>query len=714
MTAARETDTAPGASAAVALADVQRLLSLFTQGLSGRYLHLKPTDALTGDFRPDGGTTDGTSIYLPAAVDSFDTARHNLGVYRVSVLHQLGFYEGGTFEFSLAPDASAAPLAPGNVRATKRVTPLPTDRPTDLEQFFSQWPAPRAMRRLFMTLEDLRIDAAMRVRYPGVRDDLARVLAHALAQRLAGDAAATAEAPGSAAAPLFEALVRYSLGADRTALLSGDRTGLLALMLDAAHTLEQPGASVYDTVQAATVCYRAMARALGAAGHPDEATPEQSAPPAPAGGPTQPGGEGGDEAGMDDPLLHDDDLAGAPVDFRGEVRPELVQRQLRAGNTGTLLDAGAADESEALTPAERKRLEHERYTDQSALRRAFGSVGTGTRSYLYDEWDYHRQAYLKGWCRLFEHPLKGDDTDFIRGVRERHAVLAHQVKRQFKFIKPESYQRVRRVSDGEELELDGVIEAVIDRRAGHATDEHVYRRRDRALREVSAVFLLDMSASTDFAVPDRDAPPPPPAEPPPPRPGSEFVYAFWHDYPESAPAPAKRRVIDVAKESLALMAQALETLGDAYAIYGFSGYGRDDVEFHVAKEFDDRLNARTWSAMAAMQPRRSTRMGPAIRHALAKLAPQAARMKVMIIVSDGYPQDCDYGPDRNDDEYGIQDTAAALREAQQKGVQTFCMTIDPAGHDYLRRMCPDDRYLVLDEVADLPRELSKVYRALTA
>jgi nitric oxide reductase NorD protein len=106
-------------------------------------------------------------------------------------------------------------------------------------------------------------------------------------------------------------------------------------------------------------------------------------------------------------------------------------------------------------------------------------------------------------------------------------------------------------------------------------------------------------------------------------------------------------------------------------------------------------------------------MGPAIRHAVARLRGQPTRLKLLVMISDGYPQDRDYGPDRDDDEYGIQDTAQALREAQQAGVLSFCITVDPAGHDYLRRMCPDDRYLVIDEVAALPRELAKVYRALT-
>jgi nitric oxide reductase NorD protein len=172
-------------------------------------------------------------------------------------------------------------------------------------------------------------------------------------------------------------------------------------------------------------------------------------------------------------------------------------------------------------------------------------------------------------------------------------------------------------------------------------------------------------------------------------------------------------VIDVARESLALMCEALETLGDRYAVYGFSGYGHDEVEFYVAKAFEDRLAARTWAAMAAMKPRRSTRMGPAIRHAVAKLQRQDAKMRLLIVISDGYPEDHDYGPDRSDHEYGIQDTARALQEAERAGVQTFCVTIDRAGRDYLRRMCADERYMVIDEVEDLPEALTKVYRALT-
>ena len=160
------------------------------------------------------------------------------------------------------------------------------------------------------------------------------------------------------------------------------------------------------------------------------------------------------------------------------------------------------------------------------------------------------------------------------------------------------------------------------------------------------------------------------------------------------------------------MSAALEKLGDSYGIYGFSGYGRECVEFYVAKEPGEPFTGRTLEAIASMKPRRSTRMGPAIRHATAKLIASGNAMKLLIILSDGFPQDSDYGPVRGDHEYGLMDTARALQEAGNKGVELFCVTVDRSGNDYLKRMCPPNRYLIIDEIEDLPEKLSQVYQTL--
>jgi nitric oxide reductase activation protein len=340
-------------------------------------------------------------------------------------------------------------------------------------------------------------------------------------------------------------------------------------------------------------------------------------------------------------------------------------------------------------------------------RAATSTTTGGDRSFLYDEWDSNACRYLPSWCRVNERPLVGGDPAFISEVRRRHAALARQVRRQFSMITAESWRRLRRERDGRELDLDEVVASMVDRRRGIIDDEHLHIRQVRAAREVAAAFLLDMSASTSSAAVTVEAPPrPPPVE----SKEIEYPWLSWDDHPPAA--PPDRTVLDLAKESLALMCDALQVLGDEHAIYGFSGAGRDDVEFFVAKELTEASSARTWTRLAAMTSRQYTRMGPAIRHATMKLHGHAARTRFLVVVSDGYPQDRDYGPDRNDRSYGIADTAKALEEAEQVGVLTFCITVDPAGHDYLREMCPDERYLVIDDVNALPGELTKLYRSL--
>jgi nitric oxide reductase NorD protein len=672
---------APAASPQrVCFGDIQRFLGLFAEGLAGNFIHLKLFETKPGE-RAGRISTDGDSIYLPPFMADFATAEQNLGAYRIAVLHQIGYFVEGTFDFD------PAKLAP----PPERGTIPPTRKDSALESFFATAHRPALLRRIFRIVEDLRIDIALRRRYPGARADLDRVLAHALARR----AGTGAMRPLSA---MIEALVQYSLGAPREALLA-QSNGALDSLLNEAATVEKEGAGVHDSARAALRICAELERMLRRASR------------SPVGG-------------RDDETFRDPDSSeaaefelvdsGSPmVEFRGELIPERFDK-LRGGpfaRAGRKIlspamavqkhEAAAAENAEPVLP-------------RIAAASSRPPASDGPRSFLYDEWDYHGQSYLSGWCRVYEHTLRGDDFEYIHDVRRRHATLANRVRHQFARIKPHSWRRVHRTIDGDELELDAIIDALIDRQAGRTADSHLYLRRDRALRDVAAAFLVDMSASTDFHVPDPATIPVAMATAPAQAPDSGLYLYGSHDEPGDAISAPRRRVIDVSKDALALMCDALQTLGDNFAIYGFSGDGRDNVEFHVAKEFGNPLSARTWAALAAMQPRRSTRMGPAIRHALTKLAREPAGVKVLIIISDGYPEDHDYGADRNDREYGIQDTARALREAEGAGVVDFCVTIDPAGNDYLRRMCAPSRYLVIDEVAALPRELTKVYRTLTS
>ena len=323
------------------------------------------------------------------------------------------------------------------------------------------------------------------------------------------------------------------------------------------------------------------------------------------------------------------------------------------------------------------------------------------REQYYDEWDYKIMDYRRRWCRLVEILDPDEDLNFYESSIRDHAKLQAAVRAQLSRLKPELLVKRTGMIDGEWLDLERAIDAVIDRKLGQTPSEQIYIQSQRRGRDVATLFLLDMSASTDDRIdaePQGDAP--------------EYHDFDWDDdyvFVE----PEGDRIIDLEKHAVIQMCEALEALGDAYAVAGFSGYGRDQVEYFQCKSFSEPLNAQSRARIGGIKACRSTRMGPAIRHAAQKLQETDSRIKALIMISDGYPQDHDYGNDRNDKAYGIHDTTKALVEAKKLGIQSFCLTVDPSGHDYLRQMCPDRQYMVIQDVTQLPSELSKVYRSLT-
>jgi hypothetical protein len=654
-----------GVAPAVRAADIQRVLALFAHGLAGRTLLVKPSDEAPPIGRTSVIGTDGATVVVPEAIDGLASARENFGAYLVRVLHQLGQIEEGTYAFAAQHDAAA-------------------------------WQDGTLFRRLFVLLEDRRIDLAVQRRYPGVVADLDRVLARA-----------RSELPPAEDDDRYRALVRWSLGGRAD---GGERTDAIRdAMVRMAGRVERSDATAADSARVALMLCRVFAALEADAARAFAAEAEARADPLLDDETSVPDQSGGGLAEHGDAeAVQTGELNGPSIDLYGTLTATSLIEQLLKGQLGTIpdevawaLDGGDGHEEEEPSSDEDRPLPLAGHGGPPGL---FDS----DESFLYDEWDYHQQRYLEAWCRLHERRLRGDDHDFMAGVRRRHPDLAARVRRTFSSVRPESWQRVHTTSDGEELDLDAVITAMVDRRAGRAGDERLYIRRERALREVAAAFLVDVSGSTSTPVPDPDVVAPASKT-------EEDEDEYFHNWGAEAavPAPPERRVLDVAKDAIALMCDALRILGDEHAIYGFSGEGRDSVEFYVAKDFRDRPSSAAFAALAALEPRRYTRMGPAIRHAVSKLVKQPARTKVLIVVSDGYPQDKDYGPRRGDNDYGLHDTARALEEAERARITTFCVTVDPAGYDYLRRMCAEDRYLVIDDVRTLPRELTKIYRVLT-
>ncbi|HVO93048.1 MAG TPA: VWA domain-containing protein, partial [Terriglobales bacterium] len=419
------------------------------------------------------------------------------------------------------------------------------------------------------------------------------------------------------------------------------------------------------------------------------------------------------------------------VDYRGEFRPELAQlltqaransreqrKSLTAEELADLLHSQRApkprdsdQEGEEQDPQTAqmvqnlmRELERRDPRMQSVQRRPSHQADEDTgpltanqpNSFIYDEWDVFANRYRSRWCRVYEKVMPIGDLNFYRQTLLRHAGLLEKIRREFEQVVPELYRKEKRLPDGPDHDLDAAIEAVTDLRVGISPSEKIFWRQRKIDRDVAVAFLLDMSGSTGEAIKTVMVPPSVATE--------SAVLSIER---------AQRRIIDVEKEAIVLMMDALESIGDRYGIYGFSGHGRENVEFYVIKDIDEDFNADIGKRFGRIGPLHATRMGPAIRHTLSKLRYEQTRSKFLFLISDGRPQDRGYSQDGAEKAYAVQDTRMALLEARREGVQPFCLTVDKEGNDYLRAMMDDFSYEVLADVSLLPRRLPQLYRKLT-
>ena len=365
----------------------------------------------------------------------------------------------------------------------------------------------------------------------------------------------------------------------------------------------------------------------------------------------------------------------APNAFAAQINGETGEMEVSVDGEAVALppDAQAAAQSlvqdlgqvppEALTPA-----------GDGAWTPADGEMGAPElksdrdADFRYDEWDYHRNAYRRGWCHVYEMEVKPGDGSFVRETRQRYAPFIAQLKRKFEAVRGED-RILGRQPEGEEIDLDALVEAKNDRKCGAEPSPRLFSRRVRNERSLAAMFMVDMSGST------------------------------------------KGWVNDAEREALVMLCEALEKLGDSYAIYGFSGWTRTRCDIYRIKSFADAYDDAVRARIDAIEAKDYTRMGVAIRHLTHLLTQQPARHKLLVTLSDGRPDD--FG-DEYRGNYGIEDTRRALQEARRQGIRSYCVTIDRHGQDYLKHMMGPASYTVLDDVKKLPLKVADIYRRLTA
>ena len=590
---------------------------------------------------------------------------------------------------------------------------------SELTRFYGLFPQPALARDLFNLVEGQRIDSRLRAAYPGIRRDMDMIRAASAEDR--PDLASLPEASA-----VVEALLQHTLGleTDLSPLPAAVRNAVVAAreLLD---EIADPEATVSEAADLTARIYLLIER--GSPERDAQRMPGGGAPEPPPGYEPEPGGDadGGppDVDGLNTDEYEDAQLPPYMTPIMEELvrqRPDLAKKDPEATGETQATEDGEGENPDPLEDAEQVmntsqvEIGHGDHAEDDVAQAGDAGdeeiepgagdaasseetegggltpeqlgasmapqqaedpeVDLGEREFLYDEWDFKIEDYRPSWVTLRERRATRTQEGFVAATFHEYGGIVTQIRRSFQLMRPERMRKMRYQTEGDDLDTEGLVEYVVDRRARVTPSGRVYVQRDKRERDVTTAFLIDMSSSTDRKVDGR------------------------------------KRVMDLEKEGLLLMCEALEAIRDEYCIYGFSGDGREDSEFYVVKELGERYDDRVKGRIGGIYARRKTRMGPAIRHTTARLAGADSAVKVMILLTDGKPYDSDT---YQDNQYAQEDTKMALREAKREKIHLFCVTVDTEGADYLPHMYSDANFVVIDDIRSLPQRLPQLYRRLT-
>ena len=555
--------------------------------------------------------TDGEVIYLPEIVARLDNQPDNFQLLKSMVAHLWAQTRFGTLN-------------------------------VDLVEFAAGYPEPEQVHGVFHALETLRLDARIAAELPGLYRRM-RALSERLEDPpLEGAWTAAAHELGQPSATVDDSLRwvgrLYELGAPPRRCYQG-QIDPAAAWAARCERLQRDKARLRESL-------RVLAQEI-AEGRPDRTPPDRFEL------------RESEDREVNSPQRLEVMLSEQPLPIPDRLREQL---------TSILLDLGEIP-PEYLTPAGEGEYDAALFEQpQLNPEEVWGGTYHEEGAFLYNEWDTARQAYKKNWCVLREIEVAAGDPGFHAATLGKYAGFLHSLRRTFEILRGED-RLLKRRNDGEDIDIDALVEAWGDVHMGLEMTDRLFTRMHKDERNIAVMFMVDMSGST----------------------------RGW--------------INDAEREALILMAEALNTLGDRYAIYGFSGWTRKRCEAFRVKDFDEPWGDQVIGRVCGIEPKDYTRMGAPIRHLAQKLKQVEARTKLLVTLSDGKPDDYDL---EYRGQYGIEDTRQALFEARRDGIHAYCITIDREGQDYLPHMYGPANYTVLDDVAKLPTKISDIYRKITS
>jgi len=659
------------------LKHVRHILANYLKALLGYRIEISPSPS---------ADTDGNRIYLPKVIQEFADDEKNLLMYKVLATHVEAHIEFGSFDFLL----SKAPGLVADVKGRYSLDIRQEGSGSQEELFFSLFPEPGLIRNLKDIFEDYRIESRLKAVYPVLGRDILRMNRHMLQSRPALE-----ELKGNKEKTV-EVLCRLLSAGKANGGIPGQIQQVVDQALQAAEPLESSDASIQDSFCVAADVYHLIDDAFE---DPYEETEPFSSPIDQSGfnenvgsfsetadriselmaiqdtRPSDEDDDPGDSQNSGDPeetaeppaqdrreldsLGSENDGSNQPSqeELSEEIRQMLLQlfkeKQIKPKEIER--DIEALDRDELIEYLKRLMIAEREEKDKSI----------SSKRFLYPEWGNDINAYRALWTTVIERRLQGHDPEFYRETMERYGGLVKRIRREFQVLRPEAHVKLKRQFDGNDIDFDAVVDYQIDLILRNTPSEKNYIQTLKRHRDIAVAFLIDLSGSTSG------------------------------------------NTIKCEKQSLIMLSEALNELKDTFAIYGFTGYTKDRIDFYTVKDFQEPYDKRIKQRISGLAAGSNTREGAAIRHVTSKLKPREERSKILILLNDSQPFDEGYHGD-----YAIADTRMALFEAKKSGVKPFSLTITRNSR-HLKELYSHNSWVVIDDIAKLPEKITRIYQKLT-
>ena len=663
---------------AVPLSQVRHQLNRYIRASTGSLISIEPVSKTLSDAnRCDAGMpavfSNGSTIYLPDELNVFDNQEDNVRLYHYLAKLEAGLYEFGTFEFDLE-------------KALMRCGNSPADRAKDfsgdfqtaggsnseLFRFLLRFPDRELAAALFTIFEHGRVAKLMAFHYPGLVKRLLPVFQKE-AERLYLH---------SGHDDLLLAL--YARIALNTSLMSRQsrRENFRRWVLKTTLLFEteiRRNNSVETSAKLVSLTIESASRLLNESGSFLKAKPVLL---------SLPFGRALKADFLLDRHRPYDAVAASVAEklkamgirvFRSDIRKKLVQKD------GTISTQDVQDilsqtggEGEPCSAENRDALNDTRLIKDASVTHEPDDGGTpvcgeNDPAFQYPEWDCRLKDYLENHVRVRDRFFAETAGNFFEDTLQRNHGLVKRMRYAFELLKPEGLTLLRQWPEGDHFDYRALLDFAVDRRTGRLPDDRLYIKRVKKRRNVAVLVLVDLSRST-----------------------------------ASKAAGANASVLDIEKEAIVLLSEALTVVGDRFAIAGFSGTGRLGVDYLRIKDFSESSSGGLKRRINALAPQRSTRMGAAIRHAVGELIKVTAPVRVLMTLGDGFPNDVGYK-----DAYAIADTRKAVQEAYAKQIHFKAITVNIAADPKLDELYGHLNHNVISDITELPDKLLRIYSAMT-